>query len=80
MVTKIEKWGDELAIRIPAAVSQKIGVVDGSVVHIVVEGGWLIVSARPFPHCRLEDLLAGIRPENLHGQTDTGPALGKEAW
>ena len=80
MVTKIEKWGNELAIRIPAAVSQKIGVVDGSVVHIVVEGGRLIVSARPFPHYRLEDLLAGIRPENLHAETDTGTASGKEAW
>jgi len=27
----------------------------------------------------LAQLLAGITPENLHGEWDTGPALGKEA-
>ena len=27
----------------------------------------------------LAQLLAGIKPENLHGEWDTGPAVGKEA-
>lgn len=27
----------------------------------------------------LAELVAGITPENLHGEWDTGPAVGKEA-
>jgi antitoxin component of MazEF toxin-antitoxin module len=25
-------------------------------------------------------LLAGVTPENLHGEVDAGPAVGNEAW
>jgi hypothetical protein len=29
---------------------------------------------------RLERLLAGVTPENLHPEADMGPAVGKEVW
>jgi hypothetical protein len=35
------------------------------------------------PHRRpptLEQLLDGVRKSNLHGEVDTGPAQGREAW
>jgi antitoxin component of MazEF toxin-antitoxin module len=28
----------------------------------------------------LKSLLAKVRPENLHGETQTGHAVGKEVW
>jgi len=28
----------------------------------------------------LEELVAGITPENRHGETDWGQALGRESW
>jgi prevent-host-death family protein len=28
----------------------------------------------------LEDLLAGVNDANLHGEVETGPAMGNEAW
>ena len=28
----------------------------------------------------LEELLAGVSPDNLHGEIDTGPAIGQEMW
>ncbi|MFI5351954.1 MAG: hypothetical protein ACHQZS_03250 [Candidatus Binatales bacterium] len=28
----------------------------------------------------LEQLLAGITPSNLHGESDWGPRRGREAW
>ena len=28
----------------------------------------------------LEALLAAVTPENLHGEVDTGPAVGNEVW
>ena len=32
------------------------------------------------PGPTLEQLLAGITEQNLHGEFDTGPAVGKETW
>lgn len=28
----------------------------------------------------LDDLLARVTPENIHEETDTGPAVGLEIW
>jgi antitoxin component of MazEF toxin-antitoxin module len=28
----------------------------------------------------LDALLAGVTPENVHGEFDTGPAVGQESW
>jgi antitoxin component of MazEF toxin-antitoxin module len=28
----------------------------------------------------LDELLEGIRPENLHAEVETGPAQGDEMW
>ena len=32
------------------------------------------------PPLTLEDLLRGVTDENLPGEWDTGPAVGKEGW
>jgi putative addiction module component (TIGR02574 family) len=32
------------------------------------------------PSYTLEQLLAGVRPSNLHRETDWGPAVGRELW
>ena len=28
----------------------------------------------------LDALVAGVTPENVHGEFDTGPAVGQESW
>jgi antitoxin MazE len=32
------------------------------------------------PEYELEELVAGITPQNRHGETDWGEAVGKESW
>jgi len=32
------------------------------------------------PSYTLDELLAAIRPSNLHAETNWGPAVGKEVW
>jgi hypothetical protein len=32
------------------------------------------------PKTSLEELLKDVRPENLHGEWETGPAVGAEVW
>jgi antitoxin MazE len=80
MQSKVQRWGNSLAVRIPKAFAQDIGIEEDSSVEIsVAEGGLMISPKAPRPFT-LKQLLAGITDENLHEEISTGPALGNEAW
>jgi antitoxin MazE len=79
MVTKVQQWGNSLGIRIPRAFADEAQVSAGSSVEISVEGGSLIV--RPLSRkYKLEELLAGVKPRNLHREVSTGRRVGREVW
>jgi len=79
MLTKLKYWGNSLAVRIPKPLAEEVGLDVDSQVEIEVRKGELIV--RPVAKTyQLDELLAQITPDNLHSETDTGPALGNEAW
>src|SRR5260370_11105315 len=84
MKIEFAEWGNSLAVRIPAALAQEVGAREGKPAEITVENGALILKpiARQKKRRRytLEELVAGITPENRHPETDWGPARGKEAW
>jgi antitoxin MazE len=76
---QIVKWGKSLAVRIPKAVAEEARLLEGDAVSIeVLEGHVEVRRAERIP--TLEELVAKITPENRHGETDWGPALGKEIW
>jgi antitoxin MazE len=76
---RVGRWGNSLAIRIPAAFAEETQLQDGVAVDVSVEDGRLvIVAARP--RYQLDTLLSGITDDNLHGETDWGSAEGDEAW
>ena len=80
MRTKVQRWGNSLAVRIPKSFAQEVGVMDGSLVEMrLVDGGLLVepVSVRPLS---LQKLLDGVTEANLHAEVDTGSAQGSEAW
>ena len=80
MNTKVQRWGNSLAVRIPKSFAEEVGLVDGSAVEMrLVDCGLLVepVSARP---PSLAELLAGVTASNLHAEVDTGSAQGSEAW
>jgi antitoxin MazE len=80
MKTKVQRWGNSLAVRIPKSFAEEVGLVDGSPVEMrLVDGGLLVerAAARPLS---LEELLDGVTGANLHAAVDTGPAQGAEAW
>ncbi len=68
MRTKVVKWGNGLGLRIPKAFAKEIEVSEGVDVDLSLEDGQLVVRLAPPPALGLEDLLAGITEENLHGQ------------
>jgi antitoxin MazE len=79
MQTAIAKWGNSLALRLPRNVAADARLYEGTPVELRVEGERLvIVVARP--KYRLADLLAQLKPEHAHGETDWGPARGEEEW
>lgn len=79
MTTQVGKWGNSLAVRIPNAYAKELELEDGAELEVrLVEGGLLLAPRKPV--YSLEILLQQIKPENLHGETDWGPASGHEAW
>ena len=80
MRSQIQKWGNSLALRIPQAFAAEIGLSQNSPVELRLEKGRLVITPVTVETPRLEDLLAGVSPENLHGEVDTGDAIGLEVW
>lgn len=80
MVGRIEQWGDCLGVRIPQSVAEQADFRPGSMVTITLENGRLVVAPDSPTVFSLEQLLAGITPENVHAETDWGPAVGNEVW
>ena len=79
MKARVQKWGNSLAIRIPAAVAKEAGLGQDAQVDMSLSGGAIVIKPAP-ERPTLEELIARITPESLHGEWDTGPAVGKEVW
>ena len=79
MLTKVQKWGNSLAVRIPSAFAKEIGLYPDTEVELKLEDNRLVI----VPNNRkkqLEKLLEQITPENLHSEVDWGKKSGKEEW
>ena len=79
MRARVQKWGNSLAVRIPSAFAHEVRVDENSNVELSVRNGQLIITPL-LAEDSLEHLLAGITDENLHGEFETGPAVGNEGW
>lgn len=77
METRVARWGNSLALRIPRPVADQLGLGEGRAVELTVKGDQLVVRARD-AEPTLEELLAGITPENLPESFGTRP-VGEEA-
>ena len=80
MKTRIQKWGNSLALRIPKSFAVETGLAQDAIVDISLVEGKLIVTPLPIPSITLEQLLAGVTDSNRHTEYDTGEAIGNEGW
>lgn len=78
--TKVKKWGNSLAIRIPQAVVQDLGLSNDSQVQLTSNGKSVTLKPKVSKKLDLEELLKSITTENIHHEIDWGPATGKEIW
>ena len=80
MLTKVQKWGNSLALRIPKAFAVEAHLENDSLVEVSLVEGQIVIRPNAAPPLSLEELLAGIHKSNLHHETDLGPATGREVW
>jgi antitoxin MazE len=80
MRLRVQKWGNSLALRIPAAFARETGLGPGADVDLELEGKRLIITPRSNGPYTLVKLLNGVTDENRHAAVDTGGPQGGEVW
>ncbi len=79
MRTRVQKWGNSLAVRIPKPFAEGAGLRPSSEVEVSLEKGEVRLSPVR-PRWKLRQLLSRVTKRNLHAEIDSGPAVGREAW
>jgi antitoxin MazE len=78
MLTRIQKWGNSLALRIPAAFADEIGLVENSQINLSLKEGGLVVTAAAGEKWSLDELLSRVSEDNRHREWETGAPEGSE--
>ena len=74
----VGKWGNSAAVRIPATLLAQANLTDKQAVDLVLSDGKITLEPVTKQELNLEELLAQITPENLHGEVEFGKPVGKE--
>ena len=80
MRTRIQKWGNSLAVRIPKSYALESRIEEGALVRLSVESGKLVVAPEIPQEFKLNELLDGINKKNIHREISTGRPVGREIW
>jgi antitoxin MazE len=78
--------GKRQVLTLPKDLCRRLGIREGTPLRIVEhQGRFEVIPMRLVPASEdtskaLATLLARVTPENIHGEIDTGPAVGGEAW
>lgn len=80
-MTKVAKWGNSIAVRIPEAAARSARMRAGTSVEVLVEDQSLVVRHVQKRKPTLAELVARITPENQHGYQWGGiEPVGEELW
>jgi antitoxin MazE len=80
MRTRVQKWGNSLALRIPKSFADEVGLQRETSVEVSLANGKLLVTPIAESKMSLKQLLAKVTKDNMHHEIDTGPAIGNEPW
>ncbi|NBT27469.1 MAG: PbsX family transcriptional regulator [Actinobacteria bacterium] len=75
----IRKWGNSPALRLPALALKEAALSLEQKVTIIVSRGRIVIEPSEYVEYNLDDLLAGITPQNAHAEVSFGKPVGKEA-
>ncbi len=74
---RLTKWGNSWGIRLPKLFAVHIGMQEGGELEMDVRKNSIVLSN---PEYSLTALLEQVTPAMVHGESDTGDAVGKEVW
>jgi len=80
MRTRVQKWGNSLAVRVPQPFAKESGLAENSPVDVSLRNGKLVIAPVREPEYTLDELVAKISKKNLHSEVSTGSRRGNEAW
>jgi antitoxin MazE len=80
MKTQIQKWGNSLAVRIPKAFANDLGLDQDSTVELALEDGCLVLKPAALPKYDLGSLVSRVTEDNCHSEYDFGGRTGYEQW
>jgi antitoxin MazE len=75
----VQKWGNSLAVRIPAAVARSARFTAGLPVELSVEATGVLVKPAGKPRLSLEQKLGRFDPSLHGGEAMDGAPVGKES-
>ncbi|HXQ53143.1 MAG TPA: hypothetical protein VN802_18780 [Stellaceae bacterium] len=79
MQVKFAKWGNSIAVRIPAAFAGEIGAIEDGIAELSIEGRKLVIAPiADVPVFDLDELVARITDANRHEELPSGRAQGNE--
>jgi antitoxin MazE len=78
MELAIKKWGNSAAVRLPTALLDSLNLTLDSIVEVFTQDDTIVIKPVRKTNISLDELLQGITPQNLHGEVDTGYAVGRE--
>lgn len=79
MLTRMQKWGNSYAVRLPKAVVQETGIREGEELQVEVVNRNIRLRRPSKREYSLDEMVARIRPSNLHAEVDFGTPRGREA-
>ena len=79
MRTKVQKWGNSLAVRIPKPFAEGAGLKLATEVEVSLEKGTLRFSAVR-PRWQLRALISKVTSKNRHAEVEVGQPVGRESW
>lgn len=80
MLTRMQKWGNSYAVRLPKAVVQECDLKEGEALQVEVVNRHIRLRRPTKREYSLDELVARIRRSNLHGEVDFGTPEGREAF
>ena len=79
--TRVKKWGNALAVRLPRQIIERFNIFDGSSVKVSTESvGIVIRLEKKVVIPSLAELARRITPSNRHALIDWGKRRGREVW
>ena len=80
MRSKVQMWGNSLALRIPKPFAVEAGLDRNTPVEISLKQGRLVISKAIRDEYSLTELLNEVTSENIHREVDFGASVGDEVW